>query len=456
MGINGVRYLDKPEQWDELAARCRKAGIIGLDTEFYGLDVRKQSCVGRARVHVWSVAIRTKRLDPLGFHRARGWVLPSEALLHPILRLMLEDDAVEKCVHNQPVDDHAINNHGVALAGCINTLDLARWAWPHLVTDGGFGLKALMGKKLHRDPVCEFTDVVTDTRKEVIEKIRKVKATTCSCGVLKCRKRKGHEKTQVTTEVPFSLEKLLEYEHPLESIVPGHPRWELLVEYAVEDAIAALEIEELAANEPDPAKFPYAAVDRPAFNQEVVNQVVLMERAGFAVDTEYAGSQAAKAEADAAKELDWLRRWVRANAPEYELEEDEEVDSFWSSGPKLAALFDTMEFPRSPVWKKGRVKQGKVKLDSAALEWIARNHPPSAQVIKHVLHLKRIRSSTKYLTKLRDCGGHVNPICGPAGDADDRNGAVTGRLGIKGVLEAQQLPTREETDLYQVRRAVIA
>ena len=449
--INDLVYLDRPDQWDELAARIRKAGICGLDTEFYGLDVRKQSCVGRARVHVWSVAIRTKRMDPLGYHRARGWVLPAEALLHPPLREMLEDAGVAKCIHNQSVDDHAINNHGVKLAGAINTLDLARWAWPHLLD---FGLKDLMQSQLHRAVICEFADIVRDVRTVTVTKTKKTKRTTCDCQAEGCRKRKGHVKTTTEAEVTVFEEKQEKYEHPLESIVQGHPRWELLVPYAAMDAIAALELEELASDVPDPAEFPFG--DRPSFSQGVCDQVVLMERVGFPVDTAYAGTQAASAQHDMAKELGWLRRWLRANAPEYELEEDEGIDAIWSSGPKLLELFDLMGFPRSPVWKKGKVKRDKAKLDSAALEWISKNYPASAQVIKHLLHLKRIRSSLKYLEKLRDCGGHVNPICGAGSDTDGRFGAKTGRLAIKGVLEAQQLPTREDVDLYQVRKAIVA
>src|ERR1041385_8002564 len=73
-------YLDQPEAWERLALVVREAGVCGLDTEFYGLDVRKESCVKLARVHVWSIAVRTEARSPLGFARARGWVRPVEAL----------------------------------------------------------------------------------------------------------------------------------------------------------------------------------------------------------------------------------------------------------------------------------------------------------------------------------------------------------------------------------------
>jgi hypothetical protein len=379
---------------------------------------------------------------------------------------VLEDPAIIKAVHNQPVDDHAIHNHGVDLKGCINTLGLSRWVWPELVTSGGFGLKNLMFVKLRRDPICEFNDVVNDERQVLVSRWKKVCRTVCACGVEGCRKRKAelgpigtdslisHDKRRTEEDVEVVREKLERFQHPLESIVPGHPRWELLVRYAAEDAVAALEVLELAQSTNNPAAFPYRGT-RPGFSQAVEDEVVLMERTGFRVDVDYAAAQATRAEADEASELAWLRRWYLANDldPEHT---DEDIDAIWSSPKQLTELLDSLSVPRSPVWKKGRVKPGEVKLDQVALEWVAKEVPDVGPLIKHLLQLKRIRSGKKYLVKIRDSGGWVNPICGPAGDADDRNGAVTGRLGIKGVLEAQQLPTREAADLYQIRKAVIA
>ena len=71
-------------------------------------------------------------------------------------------------------------------------------------------------------------------------------------------------------------------------------------------------------------------------------------------------------------------------------------------------------------------------------------------------HLQRIRNGKKYLQKMRDSGGWVYPITGPAGDNDERSGAVTGRLAIKGALESQQLPSKEEKDLYHIRKGIAA
>lgn len=467
--INGVKYLDKPEQWDELVDRIRKAGICGLDTEFYNVDVRKQSCVGRAKVHVWSVAIRTKTMSPRGYHRARGWVLPAAALEYPPIVAMLEDRTVRKAIHNQPVDDHALNNHKIRLRGAINTLDLSRWAWPELAPqkggNGGWDVKSLMQSKLGYDPVCTFLDVVRYRAKVTVEKTKKRKVTECDCGEVGCRKRKGHIKATSVVVDTFSVEKEQDAQYPLETIVPGHERWQLLVDYALVDAVAALEIEELAQAEPNPGPWAYAELDdpaadeRPRFSQAVIDEIVLMERRGFPIDTVYASEKLKQAEDDEAKELRWLRKWFRKNTAdelEYSFYDDERVDAIWSSNPQLTELFDFFGFPRSPVWKKGKVKRGEVKMDGAALEWIAKNCPASAKLIAKIIRLKAIRGQKKYLAKMAACGGHVNPICGPAGDNDNRNGAVTGRLGIKGVLEAQQLTNRAEVDLYQVRKAIVA
>ena len=458
-GLDDVVYLSEPSQWDALVLRIKTAVTIGLDSEFYGLDVRKQSCVGRAKIHVWSVATRTTERSPLGFHRARGWVMPAEALDHRGLRRVLEDWSIEKCIHNQPDDDHALHNHGVQLRGAINTLDLARWAWPELVTEGGFRLKNLMGVKLRRPPIAEFKDVVGDTRTIRVSRTKRAIRNACACGVVGCRLRReregvSHLKRQVEEDIVVTTDKVERFQHPLESIVPGHTRWELLVRYAAEDAVAALEIAELAEAESNPAPWVYGGT-RPGYNQDVADQVVLMERTGFRVDTAYAAEAATRAEADEETELEWLHRWYAANAPHSGPHRREETDAVWTSVPKRVALFDQLGFPRSPIWKKGRVKPGEVKMDGAAMEWIAKNHPPARQLLKHLLRLQRVRSGKNYLIKMRDCGGFINPVCGAAGDSDDRNGAVTGRLGIKGVLPSQQLPKRGEVDLYHVRKGII-
>ncbi len=449
-------WLGAADDWDALAGVLRAAGEFGLDTEFHGVDVGRQSCVGRARVHVWSVAVRTDRVDPRGFHRCRSWVLPAAALLHPALRAVLEDPAIVKAVHNQSVDAHSIRNHGVELRGGVNTLGLIRWQRPGLINQPGrFALKPLMQTLLGRAPVCTFDELVSFDRTVMVSTWKTMTRKVCACGYPGCRKKKGHAKLEIEDVVEVVKEKRERGEHPLETIVEGHERWELLLAYAADDAVAALQVKELAEETPNPAPWPYGG-ERPRFSQAVEESIIEMEAVGFRVDVDWCRETAAVAEADEERELVWLHRWFVVNSHRWGPLRRDDSDPVWSSPKQLTQLFDELGFPRSPVWGKGRVKPGEVKLDAAALGWIAENHGESAQLIGHLLRLKKIRSGKKYLVKLRDSGGTVHPICGPAGDEDDRSGAVTGRLGVKGELEAQQLPKEGEKDLYGIRRAIVA
>lgn len=449
-------YLDEPWQWDALVTLCRAAGGFGCDSEFDGLNVGKQSCVGRARVHVWSVAVRTDRLDPRGYHRCRGYVLPASSLDYTPLRALLEDESVRKDLHNQSVDDHAFHNHGIRLRGARNTLGLVRWYRPELVNEPGrFKLKSLMHSMLGRSPVCTFKELVSYERQVQVPKEKQVTRQECSCGVEGCRKRKGHEKREWLETVTVYREKTERGEYPLRDIVKGHERFPLLCEYAVEDAVAAEQLGELCDETDNPAPFPFAP-HRPGFCQAVEDAIVEMERVGIPVDRAWARDKVVEAEAMEEKELVWLHKWFVANAPTEGPHRREGVDPIWSSPTQKVRLFDELGFPRSPVWAKGRVKGDDVKMDWRAMEWIAANHPPATKLLGRLLHLQRIRSGKKYLIKLRDSSGLINPICGPAGDDDDRAGAVTGRLGIKGELEAQQLPKEGVKDLFGVRRGLVA
>ncbi len=476
-----------------MVSYVRQAGVCGLDTEFYNVDPSKQSCVGRATVHVWSIAIRTTELGPKGFTLCRGWCLPREALDYPPVKALLEDRTIRKEVHNQPVDHHTLKNHGIELRGARNTLSLIKWSRPGLInTNGRFKLKALMWSMLGRNPVCSFKELVTDTRVVQVPKLVKRKLKGCSCGKLKCKTRKTevsvgpmgnvtikeHIKAKGHEMVTVYKEKTEEFKYALEDIVPGHKRWDLLVKYAIEDSVAALQIAELADEDQDPAPWPYAvdngagpAQMRPKYNQAVELAIILMERAGFRRDKDFCTKQAIVAMEDEQNLLNWLHKWYVINSGTWgphgrrlllkktatgKDSVRSGTDGVWTSGPKKLRLFDELGFPRSPVWAKGKVKAGKAKLDHVAMKWIGKNHPPAKQLIDKLLLLGRIRNGLKYLTKLRDADDIVHPVCGPAGDEDKRSGAVTGRLGIKGEIEAQQLPKPGEKDLYQVRRAIIA
>lgn len=436
-------YLDKPEQWADFAGRLRKARVFGIDSEFWGTDLRKESTVGTARVHVWSVAIRRQRRTPRGFHDCYGFVLPAAALEHPELRAVLEDPSVRKAAHNANVDIHALANAGVSLRGVINTLPLARWTWPGL---GVFDLKTLMMTKLGRAPVCEYLDVVSDEREITVTKERTRKVTTCSCGVAGCRLRNGHTKSKEPRTETISKQKIEKFQIPLAEIVPGHRRFELLVDYAAEDAIAAVQVLELAQLEPEPAEFPAAfGSARPRYSQAAEDSIVAMERVGIPIDVPWAAETIARARADEAAQLDTMRPLLPAGC----------TDKTWSSPQQLMVMFEGLGFPRSPVWAKGQLRHGAPpKVDGTALQWIADHHKPAAETVRELLQLKRIRAQIKYLARMNV--PTIYPVTGPMSDGDSRVGAVTGRLAIKGKLASQQLPSRDEIDIYKIRRGIIA
>lgn len=449
-------YLDKPEQWDELVRLCYQTKHIGYDSEFDGVDVGKQSCVGRARVVVFSIALPTSAMDPRGYARCRGWMLPAVALDYGPIRELLEDASVRKDVHNESVDSHSLANRGILLRGAVNTLGLVRWKRPELVNEPGrFKLKTLMSVLLGREPVCTFEQLISYRKTVVVTKTRTVECRSCSCGEEGCRKRKGHEKRIWTEEQPVSKEKEIDAEYTLEEISsPEHPRFSLLTDYAIEDSIAAYQTGQVSDDTPDPAPWPYGGTVRPGFDQRVEECVIDMERQGIPVDRPWAAEMVYKADEMELQALRWLRTFYRANV--FIEKTDEEINAIWSSGPQKLALFDDLGFPRSPVWAKGKVKGDKAKLDWRAMEWIAQNHPASKPLIDKLTHLQRIRSGRKYLLQIRDSVGVIHPIAGPAGDEDDRSGAVTGRLGIKGELASQQLPKEGLKDLFGIRRGIVA
>lgn len=194
--------------------------------------------------------------------------------------------------------------------------------------------------------------------------------------------------------------------------------------------------------------------------QEIEEAAIAMEAAGFAIDVPYFESQALVASADQAACLAALSGAIGALGI---LSED--PDSIWSSPKQLGVLLhEDLKLPKSPYWAKGRVNfdKGEIKLDRTALEWVASRcvgpHLKARRLVEGVMELRRIGASLKYLEKLPRYlapDGFVHPVCGPAGDEDDRVGAITGRFGMKNP-EGQQIPRDKRKDLYGIRKGFIA
>lgn len=236
-------YLSEPSEWDDLAAQCRASRpAVGYDTEFDGVDINSESTVGRARIHVFSLAVVPPGAteSALGFKHPVGYVLPERALRHPSIRALLEDREVEKAIHNQPVDSHATWNSGVALRGGINTLDMARFVYPWRaqLVRGNYDLDSICKWRVGQGKTDDFDDLLGYDAQEpyTVEKTFKL----CACGEVGCRKKKAPHDTKSDVQRVVSLSRLVRRILPLEQLVPGHALWDRYIAYAASDAVLAL------------------------------------------------------------------------------------------------------------------------------------------------------------------------------------------------------------------------
>jgi hypothetical protein len=231
-----------------LEALTTVAGLglaVGLDTEFYNVSLGEQSCAGRAKLHVWSLAVPIPgEVTPRGNLVAIPYVLPGSSALRPRLREWLEGPAL-KAVHNLPVDAHTLWNTGVKLGGGVNTLSLARWAWPDRARGPGFTLDALGRDFLGVGKMTSYDELTQEKGTEY--RIRTKRVVYCECGATPCKRRAttpGHRRLERLEETRIPKE--VTREIPLESIGPDHPRWPILTSYAAQDAVLALGVYELA------------------------------------------------------------------------------------------------------------------------------------------------------------------------------------------------------------------
>lgn len=253
MTLSAWPWLDKPEQWDAVVKACKTKGVVGLDTETYGHNVKTSTPAYRAIVDVWSLALATTQLSPRGYHVARACVLPLEAALYQPMKEMLESQEVLHVFHNAHHDQHSFANHGVSIGVVFDTLDAARLLWPGM--DEGYALKPLRSSILGK-PVREgfkgkkkskYHDAepgLTDPLEVEYVSTREVKV--CNCGEDGCRKTEKkwgslHSKRVVLEEVTKTRKEPC----PIESIVPGHVRWERKLSYAGDDAADGLELYEV-------------------------------------------------------------------------------------------------------------------------------------------------------------------------------------------------------------------
>lgn len=244
-------WLDTPAQWEAAAEAALRAGVMGLDTETYGHDVKTSSPAHRASIDVWSIALATSTLSPRGYHVARGAVLPAVAIDHPAWRRVLTSGEVLLVLHNAGHDRHALDNRGVPLGRLYDTLEAARLLWPGRMS---YALKPLRVDLLGKQGRELFKELTAPEKRMVpVDVVRHKDVTLCSCGTPGCKKKKAHKKapweehTKTKTRQEWTDQVLRERTFPvgIETIVPGHPRFKRKLDYAGDDAVDGLELYEL-------------------------------------------------------------------------------------------------------------------------------------------------------------------------------------------------------------------
>ena len=227
-----VSYIDSISKAEDICNYILKKKIveIGIDSEFDGVDFSDgDNCVNRSKLDVWSIALFDGGLHPRGYSTARGVVLSSSVL--PVFREVLSNVNIKKYAHNSTVDVHTFNNHGVDVLGVVDTLSLARWTFPERIL---YGLDVLSREFLDQSKFTSFKELCG----EPIFEERPIEYKTCSCGVERCRKRKGHTKNVEIVMEMVDTGKISTV--PISSITPEHTRWRMKLDYAAQDAVLSL------------------------------------------------------------------------------------------------------------------------------------------------------------------------------------------------------------------------
>lgn len=232
---------------DATIAEIRKYEVAGLDTEFYGVDVGSESCVGRSICHVFSVATPSGPLLPRGYNGATAYVFAGELLACADVKEWLEDAGRIKAIHNQPVDDHTLRNAGVCVQGARNTLAMARFWWPSRAKFEGFDLDSLgrdfcgVGKTESFDGLLGYDD--TEVREHEVTKRR------CACGALSCMKKKPPHDIKTPERVVADYKAKVRRHIRLTELDQQHVLWLRYLNYAAWDAVLALWIYQLMVRE---------------------------------------------------------------------------------------------------------------------------------------------------------------------------------------------------------------
>lgn len=186
-----AKWIDTEAEAAKVIEYVKQFDHAGYDSEFEGVDLKTQSCVGRSRLDVFSIAVPAGRLQPLGYSEPSSWIFEGGLIQCLGVKSYLEDGRFRKVIHNRPVDEHTARNAGVRIRGGLCTLNMARWVYPERANlpRGNFDLDSLcrwrvgFGKTEDFDGLLGYDDYVPYTV-EVPKKF----CVACQSG--DCRKKK--------------------------------------------------------------------------------------------------------------------------------------------------------------------------------------------------------------------------------------------------------------------------
>lgn len=219
----------------------REHPVCGYDSEFDGVDISSQSCVGRSRLDVFSIAVPTAVLNPIGYYVPTSWVFEGRLCTIPAVQGYLEDGAFRKVIHNRTVDEHTARNAGVRIRGGLCTLNMARWIYPERanLVRGNFDLDSLSRWRFDLGKTEDFDEFLGYDRYEPYE-TEVVKKACVACDSADCRKKKSPHDIRMERVVKVVRQKRVRDHHDLRGIRPGHELFHRYLYYAAVDAELAL------------------------------------------------------------------------------------------------------------------------------------------------------------------------------------------------------------------------
>ena len=191
---------------------------------------------------------------------------------------------------------------------------------------------------------------------------------------------------------------------------------------------------------------------------ETLTAVLEMERNGVNLDTELCAQIAQEAAANERAALDDLRAWGREHSLWMASLSDQEADEVWSSStvglPRFLHSKEGLGLRPSPIFAKGRVKDGEVSTDHAAIDFLASHNPEHRAGLKRLIRLRQDRSALKYTTKwprFIQHDGLIHPVFSSRDSDGGKGGTVTERETINSP-EFAQAPRNAKKDHYGLRR----